>query len=219
MPQAALVAPPPTDPEVVVPPASAVVVSPPAEPALLPGQLSLGAYDPSGSLNRLPLTLQESYVPQSDAGLMAATLAKADRQRIPLITVEPFAATSDTTTPVLQQIASGQLDDELIQLADVVRDDGPPTVLIRWAQEMDLTLLYPWSSNDPALYQAAFRHVVEVFRAEGATNVQWVWSPAGQGNALAYYPGDDVVDYVGLTVLGDAGMGRRARLPATPVHG
>ena len=144
-------------------------------------------------------------MPQSDPGLMAATLAKADSQRIPLITVEPFAATSDTTTPVLQQVASGQLDDELIQLADVVRDDGPPTVLIRWAQEMDLTLLYPWSSNDPALYQAAFRHVVEVFRAEGATNVQWVWSPAGQGNALAYYPGDDVVDYVGLTVLGDAG--------------
>jgi len=97
------------------------------------------------------------------------------------------------------------MDDQLIQLADVVRDDGPPTVLIRWAQEMDLRLLYPWSSDDPALYQAAFRHVVQVFRAEGANNVKWVWSPAGQGNALAYYPGEDVVDYVGLTVLGDAG--------------
>jgi beta-mannanase len=70
---------------------------------------------------------------------------------------------------------------------------------------MDLTLLYPWSSENPALYQAAFRHVVEVFRSEGSTNVKWVWSPAGQGNALAYYPGDDVVNYVGLTVLGDAG--------------
>jgi beta-mannanase len=136
---------------------------------------------------------------------MATSLAHTGAQRIPLITVEPFPSAPDTNTPVLEQVASGELDDQLIQLADVVRDDGRPTVLIRWAQEMDLTLLYPWSSDNPALYQAAFRHVVDVFRAEGASNVKWIWSPAGQGNALAYYPGDDVVDYIGLTVLGDAG--------------
>ena len=120
------------------------------------------------------------------------------------MTVEPFAASADTT-PVLERIVRGQSDDELAQLAHVVQDDGPRIVLIRWAHEMDLNLLYPWSTSDSALYRAAFRHVVEVFRAEGVTNARWVWSPAGQGNALAYYPGDDVVDYVGLTVLGDAG--------------
>src|SRR6185503_14688316 len=68
----------------------------------------------------------------------------------------------------------------------------------------DLTLLYPWSGTDPSLYRAAFRHVVEVFRSEGADNARWVWSPAGEARALDFYPGDDVVDYVGLTVLGDA---------------
>ncbi|MDQ3809794.1 MAG: hypothetical protein M3336_05840, partial [Chloroflexota bacterium] len=52
--------------------------------------------------------------------------------------------------------------------------------------------------------RASFRHVVSLFRAEGATNARWVWSPAGEPGAQAYYPGEDVVDYVGLTVLGDA---------------
>ncbi|HEY1296702.1 MAG TPA: glycosyltransferase family 2 protein [Chloroflexota bacterium] len=174
-------------------------------PILVPGQLSLGTYDPSHSLDQLPLALQQSYVAQSDPRQMVAALERTDGQRIPLITVEPFPSAPDATASVLDQVARGQLDDQLIQLADVVRDDGRPTVLIRWAQEMDLRLLYPWSSDDPALYRAAFRHVVEVFRAEGATNIKWVWSPAGQGNALAYYPGEDVVDYIGLTVLGDAG--------------
>jgi cellulose synthase (UDP-forming) len=54
------------------------------------------------------------------------------------------------------------------------------------------------------LYQQAFRHVVSLFRDEGADNVRFVWSPAGETNALDYYPGGDVVDYVGLTVLEDA---------------
>jgi beta-mannanase len=45
--------------------------------------------------------------------------------------------------------------------------------------------------------------VVELFRGEGVTNVRWVWSPAGNSGLEAYYPGDDVVDYIGLTVLED----------------
>jgi beta-mannanase len=69
---------------------------------------------------------------------------------------------------------------------------------------MDLPGLYPWSTRDAALFRVAFRHVVSVFRAEGVTSVRWVWSPAGEPGAAAFYPGDDVVDYVGLTVLGDA---------------
>jgi hypothetical protein len=68
---------------------------------------------------------------------MAAALAQAaDSQRIPLITVEPFAAPSDTTTPVLQQVASGQLDDELIQLADVVR---------RWSTDRSRPMARKWT--------------------------------------------------------------------------
>jgi beta-mannanase len=76
-------------------------------------------------------------------------------------------------------------------------------MLMRWGHEMDLSGLYPWAANRPDMYRAAYRRVVDLFRSEGATNVRWVWSPAGEPGATAYYPGADVVDYVGLTVLGD----------------
>jgi endoglucanase len=40
-----------------------------------------------------------------------------------------------------------------------------------------------------------------------------VWSPAGNDNAIDFYPGDDVVDYVGVTVLGDEGWDAQFGLP------
>jgi len=104
---------------------------------------------------------------------------------------------------VLQTVALGETDHELVALAKVVADANPQVVLVRWAQEMDLSGLYPWSVDDPAAFRAAYRHVVDVFRQHGATNAQWVWSPSGNSGARAYYPGADVVDYVGMTVLGD----------------
>ncbi len=59
----------------------------------------------------------------------------------------------------------------------------------------------------PAGFQAAWRHIVDVFRANGATNVAWVFCPGSssyapnataQGvDAALYYPGNDYVDWIG----------------------
>jgi endoglucanase len=54
---------------------------------------------------------------------------------------------------------------------------------------------------------------VAVFREERADNVRWVWSPAGNAGLEAYYPGADVVDYVGVTILGDPGWDANFALP------
>jgi beta-mannanase len=59
-----------------------------------------------------------------------------------------------------------------------------------------------------------FRHVVDVFREEGVANARWVWSSAGTSRAVEFYPGDDVVDYVGLTILGDPTWDASFGLPA-----
>ena len=56
--------------------------------------------------------------------------------------------------------------------------------------------------------------MAKIFREEGATNVRFVWSPAGNDNALDYFPGGDVVDYVGLTALADADWDAAFGLPA-----
>jgi hypothetical protein len=83
--------------------------------------------------------------------------------------------------------------------------DGP--LVIRLAHEMNGDW-YPWGvgipGNTAADYVAAYRHVHQVVTAAGARNVVWVWAPnlidADPSIALApLYPGDDVVDWVGLS--------------------
>jgi hypothetical protein len=70
---------------------------------------------------------------------------------------------------------------------------------------------YPWGNdvngNKPGDYVRAWKHVYAVFKAAGAGNALWVWSPAattgGKVVALqALYPGDAYVDFVGLTAYG-----------------
>lgn len=64
--------------------------------------------------------------------------------------------------------------------------------------------------NEPArgaLYIELWRYVRNLFLAEGATNVAWVWSVGDQKDewktgpypyASVYYPGDDYVDWIGI---------------------
>jgi endoglucanase len=54
-------------------------------------------------------------------------------------------------------------------------------------------------------YVAAWRHVHDIFVAEGATNVLWVWCPLVNdvpatpwNHWTDYYPGDAYVDWVGI---------------------
>jgi len=117
----------------------------------------------------------------------------------PLITWEPYEQS-------LSGIASGAYDKYLQESAAIAKSWGKP-LMIRFAHEMNGNW-YPWgastatSTTNSASYVAAYRHVVDVFRASGATNVKWVWSPNVQESTkyqmAPYFPGDEYVDYVGL---------------------
>lgn len=68
---------------------------------------------------------------------------------------------------------------------------------------------YPWSTRNAvsaAEYVAAWRHIVDRFRAAGATNVKWVFNLGNDiGNnpfASDAYPGDDYVDMIGWDAYG-----------------
>lgn len=109
----------------------------------------------------------------------------------PMVTWEPHEP--------LSQIASGAHDSYLHEQAQAARSWGS-TLLIRFGHEMNGTW-YPWAGS-PESFVAAWRHVVSVFRADGVTNVSWVWSPNVQEGTKypipPYFPGDEWVDYVGL---------------------
>ncbi|MGE5408402.1 MAG: hypothetical protein ACM3NV_07300, partial [Syntrophothermus sp.] len=59
----------------------------------------------------------------------------------------------------------------------------------------------PWTGR-PWAYRQAWRHLVLVFRAAGADNVQWVWTPYvdahGRLPFASYFPGRRWTDWVGL---------------------
>ena len=135
------------------------------------------------------------------------------RGALPLITWEP-RATYQPWEPgydnsndgiKLRAIIDGTWDAYIDAYAAAVRDLGLP-VAIRFAHEMNGNW-FPWSEerngNQRGQYVQAWRHVHARFAAAGATNVIWIWSPnviTGRPSVrlAPLYPGDDVVDFVGI---------------------
>lgn len=134
---------------------------------------------------------------------------------IPVVTWEPWLATFESRLhphlPLrdardrsgLQTIARGDYDFYIDAWAAEAAAHGRP-IMVRLAHEMNDPYRYPWGphNNQPQEFIAAWRHVVDRFRAAGATNVLWVWSPhvAYEGYEV-YWPGDDYVDWVGTGAL------------------
>jgi len=125
---------------------------------------------------------------------------------IPQIVWEPWYW-SDHNKIKLRDIISGKWDSYIKSWAKAAREFGNP-IFLRVGHEFNMEG-YPWGvvNNDknPEIYVQAFRHVVDIFRGEGATNVKWVWSPMNYSfpneswnDWVKAYPGDDYVDWIGF---------------------
>jgi len=102
----------------------------------------------------------------------------------------------------LSSLASGKYDAYLRSFAIAVSEYQHP-VLVGFAPEMNGTW-YDWGSGHlaPSVYVAAWRHVVDVFRAEDATNAIWVWTVNSLNETGAplkeWWPGSSYVTWVGI---------------------
>jgi hypothetical protein len=137
----------------------------------------------------------------------AAYLQKIrDRGTIPVLDWGSSDLCCGTAQPnfSLANIANGAHDPFLIQWAQASKAWGHP-FFIRFDAEMN-GWWRPWSEqlngNQPGDFARAWRHVVDVFRAQGATNVTWVWCPNLEYNGSVpfsqLYPGDAYVDWTCL---------------------
>jgi beta-mannanase len=125
---------------------------------------------------------------------------------IPLVTWEPQNYQNGVNQPTyqLRNIYNGMYDVYLSKWAQDAKNWGHPFFL-RFAHEMNGNW-YPWdeqvNGNQPGDFVKAWRHVHDIFVANGATNVSWVWSPnieSSNTTPLAeLYPGDSYVDWVGM---------------------
>jgi hypothetical protein len=101
-----------------------------------------------------------------------------------------------------RSIVDGEHDRLIRQQARAVRAVHRPVLLrMRWEMDRPNLRATMWSGED---YIAAWKHVRSIFREERATNVSWVWCPTAEGfirgDAPAFYPGDDQVDWTCVDV-------------------
>lgn len=90
-------------------------------------------------------------------------------------------------------------------------------IFLRFASEMNGSWV-KWH-GDPKLYIEKFRLVAKVMKEE-APNVAMVWSPAAnpKRNINDYYPGDDYVDWVGLSIYSVKFFNGDVKSPADQVN-
>lgn len=115
----------------------------------------------------------------------------------------------------LDNILAGRFDADLAAWADAARAFATP-LIVEYGTEINGDW-NPWSAPynggldiAPAKFQKAYRHIVELMRSRGAVNITWALHYYGQNFPgtdprnvpKAYYPGDDVVDWVGISVYG-----------------
>ena len=124
----------------------------------------------------------------------------------------------------VQAILAGSFDSDLRAWAQAAKGFGT-ALLVEWGTECngewfswngswngagDTTEFGDLSKPDgPERFVAAYRHIVATMRAEGADNIAWVFHvnsddvPEAPWNRLEnYYPGDDVVDWLGVSCYG-----------------
>ncbi|MBI5366328.1 MAG: PD40 domain-containing protein, partial [Planctomycetes bacterium] len=121
-------------------------------------------------------------------------------------------------------IARGAVDADFAAWARAAREFGSP-VVVEWGTEMNGEW-FSWNgrwngagetggfgdprrADGPERFVAAYRRLVGVMRGAGADNLLWVFHVNGEDvpdeawNRLeAYYPGDDVVDWLGVSLYG-----------------
>jgi hypothetical protein len=126
-------------------------------------------------------------------------------------------------------IAAGAQDDALRRYADAARNTDIP---IEFVYDQEMQAAHPWGGrfdgggatsfgdptwpDGPEHYRDAYRHIIDIFRQERATNVTFIfqtntidggyqpgsyWEPWEQMNY--YYPGDDYIDWIGLSAYSE----------------
>jgi mannan endo-1,4-beta-mannosidase len=134
---------------------------------------------------------------------------------LPFDTSSACAVVRQGAMPVLQidprnvslaRIAAGKYDRYLRSFAAAVRTFGDRVVL-SFGHEMNGNW-YSWGyqHTPAAVFVAAWRHIVDVFRAVGANNVIWMWTvnvinESRAGNIPSpgpWWPGSTYVNWVGI---------------------
>ena len=124
-----------------------------------------------------------------------------DNGAVPFIQIDPLDIQ-------LAAIVAGEYNTYLETIATDIANYGARTgqgVIIGFGHEMN-GHWYPWGYRHvkPALFVAAWRHIVNVFRQQGAYDVTWLWTVniidkrSGIPSPVPWWPGSSYVTWVGI---------------------
>jgi Glycosyl hydrolase family 26 len=124
-------------------------------------------------------------------------LAAAAHGAAPLVQINPTGVS-------LAAISAGKYDSYLGSYADAIRSYRNP-VILGFGHEMN-GYWYSWGyrHTTPAVFVAAWRHIVTLFRELGASNVTWLWTvnivdtSGGIPYPGPWWPGNKYVNWVGI---------------------
>jgi len=178
----------------------------PLTPVPVPASPLVGVYEPGAPGSWSDITkftnatgvkprIVVYYSPWNDPFSTSFAQTAWENDAYALVQMQPNGVT-------LASIAAGGSDGYLRSYADAVVAFGRP-VILSFGHEMNGTW-YSWGygHTSPATFVAAWRHVVRVFRAEGAANVTWLWavnSIKGASRSLSqWWPGAAWVNWTGI---------------------
>jgi hypothetical protein len=180
---------------------------PPAHASLPPALASyLGTFEPGApsdygvvasfarTANRQP-NLVGYYSGWTQPFDMASARMLQAHGAVPFVQIDPTATS-------IKGIANGTYDDYLRSYADSVRNFRH-AVVIGFGHEMNASW-YSWGYKrvPAATFVGAWRHIVTLFREEGARNVTWLWTlqavEPGTGPIASWWPGAQYVTWVGI---------------------
>lgn len=124
----------------------------------------------------------------------------------------------------LKRILKGKFDEDLRAWAKDARDFDSP-LIVEFGTEVNGEW-FPWNGkwnggrekkeygdptypDGPERFRDAYRHIIDIMREESASNITWVFHvnnddvPNKPWNRFEkYYPGDDYIDWIGVSVYG-----------------
>jgi hypothetical protein len=133
----------------------------------------------------------------------------------------------------MQAFADGVYDDDLRAWAAAAKATGIP-LIVEFGTEMNGSW-FPWNAmwngagtrdgygdperfDGPERFSDAYRRIIDLFNEEGVDNITWVFhvdanpDPDRPWNRMVdYYPGDDYIDWIGVSAYGPQEPGEQWR--------